>query len=78
MPHKLKNLLTSVPSDLEIAQAATPLRIEQIASEAGILPDELRRDVDDCEVRNRNTHETISMIGEQRVRQDCIPLRAVA
>ena len=41
MPHKLKNLLTSVPSDLEIAQAATPIRIEQIASEAGILPDEL-------------------------------------
>jgi formyltetrahydrofolate synthetase len=41
MPHKLKNLLKSVPSDLDIAQAATPLRIEQIASEAGILPDEL-------------------------------------
>jgi formyltetrahydrofolate synthetase len=41
MPHKLKNLLTNVPSDLEIAQAAVPLRIEQIASEAGILPDEL-------------------------------------
>jgi formyltetrahydrofolate synthetase len=41
MPHKLKNLLTSVPSDLDIAQAATPIRIEKIASEAGILPDEL-------------------------------------
>jgi len=41
MPHKLKNLLTSVPSDLDIAQAAVPIRIEQIASEAGILPDEL-------------------------------------
>jgi formyltetrahydrofolate synthetase len=41
MPHKLKNLLASVPSDIEIAQAATPIRIEQIASEAGILPDEL-------------------------------------
>src|SRR5580700_8355726 len=41
MPHKLENLLTNVPSDLEIAQAAVPLRIEQIASEAGILPDEL-------------------------------------
>ena len=41
MPHKIKNLLKSVPSDLDIAQAATPLRIEQIASEAGILPDEL-------------------------------------
>src|SRR5580704_15212910 len=41
MPHKLENLLTNVPSDLEIAQAAVPLRIEQVASEAGILPDEL-------------------------------------
>jgi formyltetrahydrofolate synthetase len=41
MPHKLKNLLASVPSDIEIAQAATPIRIEQIAAEAGILPDEL-------------------------------------
>src|SRR3978361_1114521 len=41
MPHKLKNLLASVPSDIDIAQAATPIRIEQIASEAGILPDEL-------------------------------------
>jgi formyltetrahydrofolate synthetase len=41
MPHKLTNLLKNVPSDLDIAQAATPLRIEQIASEAGILPDEL-------------------------------------
>src|SRR5580698_7695822 len=41
MPHKLKNLLASVPSDIEIAQAATPLPIDQIASEAGILPEEL-------------------------------------
>lgn len=41
MPHKLENLLTNVPSDLEIAQAAVPLRIEQIAAEAGILPEEL-------------------------------------
>src|SRR5580658_3004247 len=41
MPHKLKNLLKSVPSDLDIAQAATPVPIDQIASEAGILPDEL-------------------------------------
>jgi formyltetrahydrofolate synthetase len=30
-----------VPSDIEIAQAATPLPIDQIASEAGILPEEL-------------------------------------
>ncbi len=41
MPHKLTNILTRVPSDIEIAQAATPLPIDQIASEAGILPDEL-------------------------------------
>ena len=41
MPHKLTNILTRVPSDIEIAQAATPLPISQIASEAGILPEEL-------------------------------------
>lgn len=41
MPHKLTNVLTRVPSDIEIAQAATPLPIDQIASEAGILPEEL-------------------------------------
>jgi formyltetrahydrofolate synthetase len=41
MPHKLTNILARVPSDIDIAQAATPLRIEQIAAEAGILPDEL-------------------------------------
>jgi len=41
MPHKLTNILTRVPSDIEIAQAATPLPIHQIASEAGILPEEL-------------------------------------
>ncbi len=41
MPHKLMNILTRVPSDIEIAQAATPLPINQIASEAGILPEEL-------------------------------------
>jgi len=41
MPHKLSNLLTPVPSDIEIAQAATPLPITQIAAEAGILSDEL-------------------------------------
>src|SRR6266850_8498183 len=41
VPHKLTNLLTSVPSDIEIAQAATPIPIDQIASEAGILPEEL-------------------------------------
>src|SRR5580692_11409626 len=41
MPHKLKNLLTPVPSDIEIAQAATAIPIDQIASSAGILPEEL-------------------------------------
>ncbi len=41
MPHKLTNILTRVPSDIDIAQAATPIPIERIASEAGILPEEL-------------------------------------
>src|SRR5260370_41637299 len=40
MPHKLTNILARVPSDIEIAQAATPLLIDQIATEAGIRPDE--------------------------------------
>ncbi|HTW25204.1 MAG TPA: formate--tetrahydrofolate ligase [Candidatus Baltobacteraceae bacterium] len=41
MPHKLTNMLSRVPSDIEIAQAATPIAIDKIAAEAGILPDEL-------------------------------------
>src|ERR1700734_978315 len=41
MPHKLTNILTRVPSDIDIQQAATPLPIDRIASEAGILPEEL-------------------------------------
>ena len=41
MPHKLTNMLAKVPSDIEIAQAATPIPIDKIAAEAGILPDEL-------------------------------------
>jgi formyltetrahydrofolate synthetase len=41
MPHKLTNILPRVPSDIEIAQAATPIPIDRIAAEAGILPDEL-------------------------------------
>ncbi len=41
MPHKLANVLSSVPSDIEIAQAATPVPIAEIASEASILPEEL-------------------------------------
>src|ERR1700744_2061979 len=41
MPHKLTNILSRVTSPIELAQAATPLPIDQIASEAGILPEEL-------------------------------------
>jgi formyltetrahydrofolate synthetase len=41
MPHKLSHLLNPVPSDLEIAQAATPVPIDRIAAESGILPEEL-------------------------------------
>jgi formyltetrahydrofolate synthetase len=41
MPHKLTNILASVPSDLEITQAATPIPISRIASDIGILPEEL-------------------------------------
>jgi len=41
MPHKLTNILADVPSDIDIAQAATPVPIAQIAAEAGIAPDEL-------------------------------------
>jgi len=41
MPHKLTNMLAKVPSDIDIAQAATPIPIDKIAAEAGILPDEL-------------------------------------
>lgn len=41
MPHKLQNLKTAVPSDIEIAQEATPLPITQIANEVGLLPEEL-------------------------------------
>src|SRR5215469_17865166 len=41
MPHKLKNILARVPSDIEIAQAATPVPIDKIAAEVGILPEEL-------------------------------------
>src|SRR5215469_10074020 len=41
MPHALQKMLVPVPSDIEIAQAATPLPIDRIAAEAGILPEEL-------------------------------------
>src|ERR1700691_4920495 len=41
MQHKLQNMLARLPSDIDIAQAATPVPIERIAAEAGILADEL-------------------------------------
>jgi formyltetrahydrofolate synthetase len=41
MPHKLQNILARVPSDIAIAQAATPIPIDKIAAETGILPEEL-------------------------------------
>ena len=41
MPHKLTNVLPRVPTDIEIAQAATPISVERVAAEAGISPDEL-------------------------------------
>jgi formyltetrahydrofolate synthetase len=41
MPKKLTNLLTPVPSDIDIAQAAVPIPITQIAAEAGIQDAEL-------------------------------------
>src|ERR1700678_4282873 len=41
MPHKLTNVLPRVPTDIEIAQATTPISIERVAAEAGISPDEL-------------------------------------
>jgi hypothetical protein len=34
-------LLSPVPSDIEISQAVVPERIERIAANAGILPDEV-------------------------------------
>ncbi|MEM7797560.1 MAG: formate--tetrahydrofolate ligase [Chloroflexota bacterium] len=41
MPKKLNNLLDPVPSDIDIAQAAEPLPINALATEVGILPEEL-------------------------------------
>jgi formyltetrahydrofolate synthetase len=41
MPHKLTNVLPHVPKDIEIAQAASPIPIDRIAAEVGILPEEL-------------------------------------
>jgi formyltetrahydrofolate synthetase len=36
-----KSILSQVPSDIDISQAAVPLPIDQIAADAGILPKEL-------------------------------------
>jgi len=41
MPHRLTHVLPQVPRDIEIAQAATPIPIDRIAAETGILPEEL-------------------------------------
>jgi methylenetetrahydrofolate dehydrogenase (NADP+)/methenyltetrahydrofolate cyclohydrolase/formyltetrahydrofolate synthetase/formate--tetrahydrofolate ligase len=41
MTHKLTNLLTPVPSDIDIAQAAELIPINAIAEDAGLLPEEL-------------------------------------
>src|SRR5580692_2128370 len=41
MTHRLTNLLPDVPKDIDIAQAASPIPIDRIAAEAGILPEEL-------------------------------------
>src|SRR5215467_12110867 len=41
MAYALQKTLVLVPSDIEIAQAATPIPIDRIALEAGILPEEL-------------------------------------
>lgn len=41
MPQALQQTLAPVPSDIEIAQAATPIPIDRIAGEIGILPEEL-------------------------------------
>src|SRR5215467_5510548 len=38
---KLTNIQTRVPSDIEIAQSVAPVPIDRIATEAGILPQEL-------------------------------------
>ena len=41
MPQALQQTLAPVPSDIEIAQAATPVPIDRIAGEIGVLPEEL-------------------------------------
>ena len=41
MPQALQQTLAPVPSDIEIAQAATPIPIDRIAGEIGVLPEEL-------------------------------------
>jgi hypothetical protein len=40
-PTSVQAAKSVVPSDIEIAQAATPLPISQIANDAGMLPQEL-------------------------------------
>jgi hypothetical protein len=40
MPRKLEGIVVPVPSDLDVAQACTPLPITVIAEELGLTPDE--------------------------------------
>ena len=37
---KLENIITPVPSDIEVAQAATPLRIAQVLEQCKISMDD--------------------------------------
>jgi formyltetrahydrofolate synthetase len=41
LAHKLTNILSRVPADIDISQSATPIPIDQMAVDAGILPEEL-------------------------------------
>lgn len=41
MAHKLENIVTPTPSDIDIAQSVKPLSIDKIAASVGILPEEL-------------------------------------
>ena len=41
MPHKLTELKRPVPSDIDIAQAAVPIKIQEFAKDLDILEDEL-------------------------------------
>ena len=40
MPRQLQNLMSPVPSDIDIAQSTAPLKVAVIAKELGLLEDE--------------------------------------